>query len=82
MSSTLREVGDNILQTFTPDDHNEVKADESATTNNQATTAAEAKTSEIKGQGNISADSAMKDKAQSDSADRSARNGGSSQPTQ
>jgi hypothetical protein len=82
MSSTLREVGDNILQTFTPDDHNEVKADEAVTTNNQETTTAEAKTSEIKGQGNISADSAMKEKAEADAADRSARYGGSSQPTQ
>lgn len=82
MSSTLREVGDSILQTFTPDDHNEVKADEAVTTNDQDTTQAEAKTSEIKGQGNISADSAMKDKAETDAADRSARYGGSSQPTQ
>jgi hypothetical protein len=82
MSSTLREIGDKFYQTFSPSDHNEVKADQAATTNQEETTPAEAKTSEIKGQGNISGDGAMKEKAEIDAADRSARYGGSSQPTQ
>ncbi|KAJ2964070.1 hypothetical protein NQZ79_g1010 [Umbelopsis isabellina] len=75
--SALRETADKVAQAFQPNDHNEIPADQSAGNN-----AAEEKTADIKSQGNISAEGNMADKAQKDTADRSARYGGATQPTQ
>ncbi|CAM0137431.1 hypothetical protein VKS41_003209 [Umbelopsis sp. WA50703] len=75
--SALRNTADKVAQAFQPNEHNEVQADQSATNST-----AEEKTADIKGQGNISAEGNMADKAQKDSADRSARYGGATQPTQ
>lgn len=82
MSSTLRNAADKVFQTFTPDDHREVKADAAAASNTDQQNNVENRTANIKDQGNIGADGTMAAKAQKDTADRSARYGGSSQPTQ